>query len=109
MKNLFIKFQLLIRKMPTINLVGIFIALGLFWIILVPVIFGKYSGKPLESVLIFLGFFFQGLAGLPIIIRKEISLGVLYLEGPIAIIIGILIFIIGISIATIPLWSLLLR
>jgi hypothetical protein len=72
-------------------------------------LFDKYTGKPIEDWLVSLSFLFLGLSGLPIIIRKEMNLFVIYLEGPIAIVYGALLLILGIAIATIHLWGPLLR
>ena len=60
---------------------------------------GKYSGLPFQTFLIILAFFLMGCAGLPIIIRRELPLILFNLEGPFAVLNGIVILALGWGIA----------
>jgi hypothetical protein len=95
------KVVLYIKKLNTISLVGIFILCGLIFFFIEVISFDKYSGNDIEIWLLVISFFFFGLAGIPIIIRREINIGSLYLNPVLALSFGIFMLLTNLTVSVI--------
>jgi hypothetical protein len=98
-----------ISRIRTMVLVNIFILLGALCMVIVAFLPPKYSGTHLEEFIISLSFLLIGLAGMPIIIRREVNIFLIHLEGTLAIIYGLTLLLAGLAIATIPVIGPLLK
>jgi hypothetical protein len=79
--------------------------LGLCCLFLLTIIApGGYSGLPIQDFLIILAFFLMGCMGLPIIIRKEYPFSFFNLEGPFAVLNGIVYLVMGWGIAFVAIY-----
>ncbi len=57
---------------------------------------------PFNGLLVTLAFIFWGVSGIPMIMRHEADFGLIIFEGPLAVIIGVLITLLGFSLSLIP-------
>jgi hypothetical protein len=92
-----------IQRLPTRYLSGFFMIISMVLLIIEGAIFPKFIGDPLQVTLISLTFFFGGIAGLPMIIRKEADFVLFAFEGIPAILIGSILLVSGILVASVPL------
>ncbi len=92
-----------IAKIRTVTLTGICFFIGLMC--MMPFILSdEYKGNVNQDIPFFLMFFFWGLAGLPIIIRKDADFGLFRIEGLVAVVLGGFIMICSFALGLLPLW-----
>jgi hypothetical protein len=96
-----------IARTSTRVLMNGFLMLGMACIAADALMFRKYTGTLIENIVIPLCFFSAGLAGLPMILRKEADFSMFQIEGPLAVILGVVVLAAGLVVASIPLIGLL--
>lgn len=57
---------------------------------------------PINGLLFSLAFIFWGASGIPMFMRHEVDFGLIIFEGPLAMVIGVLITVLGFSLSLIP-------
>jgi hypothetical protein len=100
-KNMKDNSKIYFPRLSTMNLVAIPIIAGFICFLILLGTGGYHPGEHKHDLLISLGFFFLGLSGVPIIIRKEFP-GIFAVYGLHAVISGILILISSWSLALLP-------
>jgi len=98
-----------LARMRTRTLIFIPLLLGFLCILVLIIIWQSYTGALMQQVLLSTSFLFFGLSGLPMIIRQEADFSLFSLDGPLAVILGVIVFASGLIVASSPLWGALLR
>jgi hypothetical protein len=96
-KNILTFFQKM--KGGTLFALSIFAGLGCFTLIL---LVAPSLHDPLNGILFSLGFICWGTSGIPMLTRQEADFGLIILEGPLAIILGVFLILVSFSLSLIP-------
>jgi hypothetical protein len=89
------------KRLKTRTLFIVSICSGLICFILMPVVAPNLQ-EPLNGILFSLGFICWGTSGIPMLTRQEADFGLIVLEGPLAIILGIIMILVSFALSLIP-------
>jgi hypothetical protein len=108
-KGLLLRVYNYFARLRTRTLIIIPLSVGIICLIVQTFIWPQYTGAPLQNVLIPIGFLLMGLSGLPMILRREADFSLFILEGPLAVILGIILLAAGLYLGLAPLWNNMVR
>ena len=89
-----------IARIDTRILVNILSSIGILCIAATTLIAPKYIGNPFQDLMIAIGFLFWALTGVVSMIRRETYAAIIYLEGVPAVIIGFIVTVLSIFVAS---------
>jgi len=101
--NIWRKVSNQIGKTRTSILVNVCFLVGLSCILPLSFFQDTYEGI-WRKTLVSLMFFFWGLGGLPMVLRQDADFGLFRIEGMIAVLLGIMVIVIGFSLAVYFFW-----
>ena len=89
------------QRLKTRTLFTISICTGLICFTLIPVVAPNIQ-DPFNGILFSLGFICWGTSGIPMLARQEADFGLIVLEGPLAIVLGIFMILVSSALSLIP-------